>query len=145
MATMKVAIIVTALLLTASAASARDVCVERQNIDGWGARDAHSLVVNDRFGKKYLLTVAGWCQDFDFSFGISFHGFGGNEFTCLERGDTIVPHGGGAMGLRGARCSITGIEAYTPQMEKAYREAKEAARAAKDESAKAPKDAGKQE
>jgi hypothetical protein len=115
-----------ALLLTAGAASASEPCLQRDHIDGWGARDAHSLIVNDRFGKKYLLSVSGWCQDLDFSLGLGIHSFGGNGMSCLSRGDWIVPHGGATPPMRGTRCTITKIEAYTPEMEKADREAKAA-------------------
>lgn len=115
----------------AGAAVAKEPCLQRDMIDGWGARDSHTLVVSDRFRKKYLLTVNGWCQDIDFSLGISFHGHG-NSMSCLARGDRIVPHGGGVVRSPGARCIITKIEYYTPEMEAAYKKAKEAKKAAKD-------------
>ena len=120
------------LLIAASPAFAKDnVCLQRDRISGWGSRDSHTLVVNEMFGKKYLLTVAGWCPDLDFSMGISFRSPGGGHFSCLERGDYIVPHGPGVMPANGARCMITQIESYTPEMEKAYKDAKNAKEAAK--------------
>lgn len=109
----------------------QNVCLQRHRIDGWASRDAHTLVVSDIFRKKFLLTVNGWCQDLDFSMGLSFHTPGGGDYTCLDRGDYVVPHGGGVMPARGARCYITKIEAYTPQMEAAYREAKDREKAEK--------------
>ncbi len=115
-----------ALFLTVGAASAAEPCLHRNQIDGWGARDAHSLIVNDRFGKKYLLSVAGWCQDLDFSLGLSIHSPIGNGMSCLSRGDWVVGHGGVTPSMRGARCTIVKIEAYTPEMEKADKEAKAA-------------------
>lgn len=124
---MKLLYAVAALLIGAGPAWSSGACLMRDQIDGWGARDAHTLVVNDRFGKKYLLTVTGWCQDIEYGFGMSFRGpIGSTSHTCLERGDTVVPHGGGASPALGARCTITGIEPYTPEMEKAYRDAKAA-------------------
>lgn len=114
-----------------SAPPEKIICLQRNQIDGWGARDNHSLVVNDIYGKKYLLTLSGWCQDFDVSMGISFHSVIGNPAMCLARGDYVVPHGGAALPSPGTRCMITGIERYTPEMEKAYHEAKEAARTAR--------------
>lgn len=111
-----------------------NICLDRSRIDGWAARDAHSLVVSDIFRKKFLVTVNGWCQDIDFSFGIRFVSPAGAAFTCLDRGDYVVPHGGGVIPVRGARCYITKIEAYTPQMEAAYRDAQAKAKAkAKDD------------
>lgn len=141
---MKLFTIASAVLLVAGVASAQDpdaapakakaakptqnICLQRDRIDGWGSRDKNTIVVNDTFGKKYLLSVAGWCQDLDFSMGLSFHSPGGAAFTCLDRGDYVVPHGGGALPAPGARCMITKIEVYTPEMEKAYHDAKEAAK-----------------
>ncbi|MGB8603340.1 MAG: DUF6491 family protein [Rhizomicrobium sp.] len=152
---MKLFVIASALLLVAGVAAAKDpdaapakdnaakpaknICLQKDRIDGWGARDEHTIVVNDVFGKKYLLSVAGWCQDLDFSLGLSFHSAGGGGFTCLDRGDYVVPHGGGTIPSPGARCMITKIEAYTPEMEKAYHEAK-AAKKAKDEAGPAAAD-----
>jgi hypothetical protein len=132
MEAMKTYVFAALLLLTATApAFAGNVCLRMFDVDGWGSRDAHTLVVNDKWGKKYLLTVAGWCQDLDFSMGISIHSFGGNDMTCIDRGDWIALHGPGVMHSPGARCTITKIEPYTPEMEKAYKDGKEAARAAK--------------
>ena len=126
---MKARYAIAALLIATSPILAKDVCLERHNIDGWGSRDGHSLVVNDRFGKKYLLTVVGWCNDLDFSLGVSFPSRFGNAFTCLERGDRVVAHDAGERPSMPTSCTIAKIEAYTPEMEKAYRAAKDAAKA----------------
>ena len=123
---MKITIIAAGLLIVASAvpALASDACLLNRDVDGWGTRDAHTLVVNDRFARKYLVSVAGWCQDLDFSMGISIRSFGGGS-SCVDRGDRIVMHGAGAMDRHGL-CTITKIERYTPEMEKAYKDALEA-------------------
>lgn len=125
---MKIVPIIAALLLTAAVpAFASDVCIQNDKIDGWAARDAHSLVVSDVFRKKYLLSVAGWCQDLDFSLGISLGSRFGSGSTCLERGDHVVARGPGVTTPH-AICTITKIELYTPEMEKAYKDALEAKR-----------------
>lgn len=110
--------------IAANPAPAKTVCLQRHDIDGWGARDDHSIVVNDRFGKKYLLSLAGLCRDFDFSLGVTFPSRTGNGMTCLERGDRVAAHMLGEPPHGPASCWIAKIEAYTPEMEKAYREAK---------------------
>jgi len=123
---MKTTIIAAALLMavTAAPALAGDFCLMNRDVDGWGTRDAHTLIVNDRFARKYLVSVAGWCQDLDFSMGIGIRSLGGGS-SCVDRGDRIVMRGAGAMD-RHAICTIMKIERYTPEMEKAYRAAREA-------------------
>jgi hypothetical protein len=100
----------------------------RDRIDGWGARDAHSLIVSDVFRHKYLVSVVGWCQDLDFSWGIAIRSPGGFADTCLDRGDSIVMRGPGTLPMHGARCTVTKIEPYTPEMQKADHDALEAKR-----------------
>lgn len=121
-----------AAVMVTGLAYAKEPCLQRSMIGGWGARDSHTLVVDDNFGKKYLLTVAGWCQDLEFGMGLSIHSTFGNAASCISRGDWVVPHGGGVIPARGARCTITKIELYTKEMEKAYRDAKAAKKAAMD-------------
>jgi len=125
---MKITIIAAVLLMAASAAPAlagKD-CLLNRDVDGWGTRDAHTLIVNDRFAHKYLVSVAGWCQDLDFSMGISIRSWGGGD-SCVDRGDHIIVHGADTMD-RHALCTITKIERYTPEMEKAYKLSLEAKR-----------------
>ena len=123
---MKTTIIAAALLMAASAAPAlaSDTCLMKHDVDGWGVRNEHTLIVNDRFARKYLVSVAGWCQDLNFSMGIGIQSVGGGN-SCVDRGDRIVMRGGGAMD-HNAICTITKIERYTPEMEKAYKDALEA-------------------
>ena len=123
---MKTTIIAAALLMAVSVTSAfaGDFCLMNRDVDGWGTRDAHTLIINDRFARKYLVSVAGWCQDLDFSMGIGIRSLGGGS-SCVDRGDHIVMRGGGVMD-RHAICTITKIERYTPEMEKAYKAAREA-------------------
>jgi hypothetical protein len=128
---MKTVLIATALLLAAAApaaavtpASAADVCLMHRDVDGWGAHGDHAMIVNDRFGRKYLVSLAGLCSDLDFSFGVGIRSPAGMTFGCVERGDRIVMRGGGADGMD--TCWIAKIERYTPEMEKAYKAALEA-------------------
>jgi hypothetical protein len=124
---MKTLLFAATLFLAAAAmpASATDnACLMHSYIDGWGTRGDHELVVNDRFGRKYLLTLAGYCADLDYSMAVGIRALGGGDF-CVERGDRIVMRGGGAMGHNDS-CWVTKIERYTPEMEKAYKAALEA-------------------
>jgi hypothetical protein len=123
---MKTVLFAATLLLAAAApaAAADDACLMQRYVDGWGTHGDHSVVVNDRFNRKYLLTLAGYCVDLDFSMALGIRSLGGGD-SCVERGDKIVMRGGGAMSGPSA-CWITKIERYTPDMEKAYHAALEA-------------------
>jgi hypothetical protein len=127
---MKTVLFAAALILAAAATpafAADDVCLMHRDVDGWGSHGDHAMIVNDRFGRKYLVSLAGLCSDLNFSFGVGIRSPAGMTFGCVERGDRIVMRGGGAMGNNDS-CWITKIERYTPEMEKAYKAALEAKR-----------------
>ena len=116
---------VAASAVAAPASTTDNSCLMHNYVDGWGTRGDHELVVNDRFGRKFLLTLAGYCTDLDYSMAVGIRSPGGGGYSCVERGDKIVMRGGGAM--RGpSACWVTKIERYTPEMEKAYKAALEA-------------------
>lgn len=131
---MKTLFIAAALLMAASAvpasaggftpakADANNVCLQRQYVDGWGARNSHSMVVNDVFGHKYLLSLAGVCNDLNYSLAAGIRSFGGPG-SCISRGDHVKAYGGGA--FPHSTCWITKIQNYTPAMQAADRVARE--------------------
>jgi hypothetical protein len=126
---MKIKLFLAALVLTAAAApayAASSVCLRHSEVDGWGARDKHSMVVNDRFGRKYLVTLNGLCDDLNYSFGMGFRALGGmNVGTCVERGDRIVMRGGGASMVGNDTCWVQKVQPYTKDMEQADKLAKQ--------------------
>jgi len=125
---MKTVFFAATLFLVAAVApafAADDVCLRHHDVDGWGSHGDHAMVVNDRFGHKYLVSLAGLCNDLDYSFGMAIRSPVGMTFGCVERGDHIVMRGGGASRQSGP-CWITKVERYTPDMEKAYKDALEA-------------------
>lgn len=126
---MKTLLMLAALLLTAAAPAwaettappSGDACLMHRDVDGWGAHGDHAMIVDDRFNRKYLVSLAGICSDINFAFGVGIASpIGENGNTCVERGDKIVMRGGGVMSGPSA-CWITKVERYTPEMEKAYR------------------------
>jgi hypothetical protein len=131
---MKIKLVTASLLLAAAALpafaadapKAGNACLMRNQIDGWGARDDHSMIVNDRFGKKYLLTLAGLCSDINFSMAVGIKSLGPSmAMSCVERGDRIVMRGGGAM-PHNDTCWVTNVQLYTADMEKADKAARDA-------------------
>jgi hypothetical protein len=124
---MKTVLFAATLFLAAAATpafGADNTCLMHRYVDGWGTRGDHMLVINDRFGRKYLATLAGYCVDLDFSMRVGIHSLGGGGGSCVERGDRIVMLSPG--GMHNDSCWITKIELYTPEMQKAYKAALEA-------------------
>lgn len=126
---MKMKLVLAALVLAAAAApayAANDVCLLHRDVDGWGARDKHSVVINDRFGRKYLLSLSGICDDLNFAFGMGIRSLGGvNMGTCVERGDRIVMRGGGVGPVPNNTCWVQKVQPYTKDMEQADRLARQ--------------------
>ena len=134
---MKTQIILAALLLASAPAFATDnpppatnssaggsVCLRHHDVDGWGARDKHSMIVNDRFGRKYLISLQGLCDDVDFAFGAGFRPLGGFG-TCVDRGDRLILRGGGALDSRNSTCWVSKVQLYSKEMEAADKLARE--------------------
>lgn len=125
---MKTKLILAALLLAATVAPASasdNVCLRHDDVDGWGARNDKSVVVNDRFGRKYLVSLAGLCQDLNWAFGMGFRPLGGVAgANCVDRGDRLIMRGGGAGPAGNGSCWVTKVQLYTPDMQRADKEAK---------------------
>lgn len=120
---------VPAATTVSAAAAPNEVCLRHMDVDGWGTRDNHSVVVNDRWGKKYLLGLAGACSDINWAFAVGFRSIGGNIIpgSCVERGDHVIMRGGGltAMDSRNSACWVNKVQLYTPEMQRADHEAHE--------------------
>jgi hypothetical protein len=134
---MKTKLFLTALLLISPAFAAdapadaakpanTSVCLRHSDVDGWGARDRKSMIVNDRFGKKFLVSLSGLCDDINYAFGAGFRPIGGgpNFGTCVDRGDRLVMRGGGVTPGNNT-CWVTKVQPYTKDMEAADKLARE--------------------
>ena len=92
------------------------ICLRHNEVDGWGARDKHSMVVNDRFGRKYLVGLRGLCDDLNFSLGAGFQPVGGGAWSCVDRGDRVVMSDSIT---RMSACWVDKVQLYTKDMEAA--------------------------
>ncbi|GAA0539654.1 hypothetical protein FHS83_003737 [Rhizomicrobium palustre] len=111
---------VPALAEDAPAPARTSVCLRHSDVDGWGSRDKKSMVVNDRFGRKYLVSLAGLCSDLNWAFGAGFRGIGGNiPGSCVDRGDRLIMRGGGVSQVANDACWVTKVQPYTKDMEQA--------------------------
>jgi hypothetical protein len=85
------------------------------------------MVVNDRFGRKYLVTLNGLCSDLNFAFGAGFRGPGhfGVPGSCVDRGDRVVMGGGGVGPVANNTCWVSKVQLYTKDMQAADKLARE--------------------
>jgi hypothetical protein len=125
---MKIKFVLAGLLLAAAVtpAFAADtggfVCLHYNQVNGWGTRDKTSMIVDDSFGRKYLVSLRGVCDDLKFSLGAGFKPLGRAGF-CVDRGDRVVMTGAP---LRQSTCWVTKVQRYTPEMQQADKVAREA-------------------
>ena len=79
-------------------------------IRGWDVVNDKTLVVTDRVGKKFAVTLMPGCFDLKFNERLGFKAFGGTGLSCLGHNDYIlVPPGGGQPRQR---CFISDVQAY---------------------------------
>ncbi|MGA7674316.1 MAG: DUF6491 family protein, partial [Rhizomicrobium sp.] len=80
------------------------------------------LIVEDYQHQKFKLSLMVRCTGLNFHETVGFKAFGGTGLSCLSRGDDVIQHD--VIGPR--RCPISNIEIYTPEMQKADKEAAKA-------------------
>lgn len=106
------------------------VCLRVGEIYSWSARDRKSIVVEDNFHRKYLVGLLGYCPNLDFRETLGVRSPGSSRLSCLSRGDDLVTH---EFGTGPQHCPVADISYYTPEMEKADKDAAAAKKAAKEE------------
>ena len=103
-------------LLTTGAAEAQPAappaaCLRQDMVDGWNVVNDRTLIVTDRVGKKFTLSLAPGCRNLKFNQRLAFTAFSGTGLSCLGRNDYVqVPPGGGDPGQR---CLIADVQAYS--------------------------------
>jgi hypothetical protein len=87
-----------------------------------------ALIVTDKSRRKYKMSFYGPCTGLQYHLGLEFRSRGTGGLSCLTRGDTVVTRDivGPPM------CTISSVVPYTPQMEKADKEASARAKMKKD-------------
>jgi Family of unknown function (DUF6491) len=92
-------------------------CVRNDQINNWKAFSDRLLMIEDYRHKKVLLRLIGTCQNLTFKNTIAIKSVGGTGLSCISVGDQVIARNfGTGMG----RCSIVGVEPYTPGLEKKY-------------------------
>jgi hypothetical protein len=117
---MKKALLATLALLTmlSAPASAQRDCPRIGDIRNWWAINDRTLIVETNRRDRFRLTLIGTCFNLRFRNDLAFRSRGGSRLTCLRPGDTVINRSRGR-GMSTARCAITRVERYTPEMESA--------------------------
>ncbi len=97
----------------------RQACVRIGEIYGWQPVNDRTLIIRNNRQQKFKVDLVGICPGLRFKLGIGVRSFGGSELSCVSPGDDIFFHDTGMT----MRCSIAKVAAYTPQMEKADKDA----------------------
>jgi len=102
----------------AATAAPTGVCLRQDMVQGWNVLNDSTLIVTDRVGKKFRLSLAGACHDLQFLTGLRFRSLSGSGLSCLTRDDAVDA---ALPGDRGPpqRCLITEVQEYTAAMENA--------------------------
>jgi hypothetical protein len=102
----------------AAPATPAGVCLRQDRVQGWNVLNDSTLIVTDRAGKKFRLSLTGACHDLQFLTSLNFQSFGASGLSCLARNDTVAASLPGDHGPP-QRCLITEIQEYTAAMENA--------------------------
>ncbi|MEO8897054.1 MAG: DUF6491 family protein [Rhizomicrobium sp.] len=97
--------------VAAQPATPPSTCLRQDMVDGWTVVNDRTLIVTDRVGKKFTLSLAPGCRNLKFNQRLAFNAFGGTGLSCIGRNDfVLVPAGGGDPGQR---CLIARVEVYS--------------------------------
>lgn len=115
-----------AIVLSATGpASAQRSCLRVGDIWNWNAVNDRTLIVEDNLHQKFKVRLIGTCYSLRFKERLAFRSVGGMALTCLGSGDQVIARDRGGLSNR---CSITKVEPYTAEMERADKDAAAAAK-----------------
>ena len=109
-------------LLATPAFAEEQACLRVGQIWNWKAVGNQTLIVESETHQKFKLGLMGFCQGLNFKQTLGFKSIGGTELSCLTPGDDVFVH---VLSMR-QTCPIKTIDLYTPDMEKADKDAAEA-------------------
>jgi len=100
----------------AQPAAPRAICIQQERIGDWAVLSDTKLIVVDKTGKKFRLTLSGACSSLSLRTTLAFRTAGTEG--CLARNDAVVASLPG-YAESPERCLITDIDEYTAAMENA--------------------------
>jgi len=94
----------------AARAPAAKACLRLDMVNGWNVVNDKTLIVTDRVGKKFTVSLMPGCLDLKFNERLGFRSLGGTGLSCLGHNDyVLVPPGAGQPRQR---CFISDVQAY---------------------------------
>ncbi len=115
-----------AALLLSGQAMAAGTCLRQANIYNWTSLNDRTVIVEDDFHQKFKLSLLSPCLNMQYKERLGFRTFGGTALSCVSRGDDVIA----SSQIGPQHCPISKVEPYTPEMEKADKDAAAAAKAA---------------
>src|SRR6202000_141210 len=92
-------------------AAPKTVCLRQDMVRGWDVVNDRTMIVTDRVGKKFTLSLMPGCHDLKFNLRLAFKSFGGTALSCLGRNDyVLMPPDAGDVAQR---CFIANVQAYS--------------------------------
>jgi hypothetical protein len=104
-----------ALLLAGPAAAAPgaagpEQCLHQNMVNGWKVVDDQTLIVSDRVGRQFTVSLAKGCHDLKWPIHLGFSAGTGFGLSCIGRHDFLyVPANGGDVSQR---CIINDVQPY---------------------------------
>ncbi len=91
----------------------RQACLAKNMVDGWKVVNDQTLIVNDRVGRQYTVTLARGCHDLKWPSRLGWSSSTGFAIGCIQHNDFLyVPPNGGDIAQR---CLIEDVQPYSQQ------------------------------
>ena len=92
------------------AAPSGSVCLRQNMVNGWKVVNDQTLIVNDRVGRKFTVTLAKGCRDLKWPSRLGFSNGTGFGLGCIGRNDFLyVPANGPDVSQR---CLVNDVQPY---------------------------------
>ena len=100
-----------ALLSSPAAAQSQQVCLAKNMVQGWKVVNDQTLIVEDRVGRRYTVTLARGCRDLKWPSRLGWSSSTGFAIGCIQHNDFLyVPANGPDIAQR---CLIEDVQPYT--------------------------------
>ena len=108
------------LMLSAGSAAAAPICLQRTQTAAFAPRlGGRAVIVTDRSKQKFLVSFAGRCRALYDTSRLGFQTMEQSRLACVEKGDYLISLRDADFTGYGRSCKVSGVEEYTPEMEKA--------------------------
>ena len=88
-------------------------CLAKNMVDGWKVVNDQTLIVNDKVGRKFTVTLARGCRDLKWPDRLGWTASNGFATGCIQHNDFLyVPANGPDISQR---CLIEDVQPYTDQ------------------------------